>query len=63
MVILIHLPNYVLFACSYRENPSLGDPNSLVEELLHIRNKVRIKEADLSMIKGKVCRWCHSNGT
>ncbi len=40
--------------CSYRENASLGDPNSLVEELLQIRNKVRIKEADLAMIKGKV---------
>lgn len=39
---------------SYRENASLGDPNSLVEELLQIRNKVRIKEADLAMIKGKL---------
>lgn len=45
----------ILFVlCSYRENSALGDPNSLVEDLLQIRNKVRIKEADLAMIKGKV---------
>ena len=41
--------------CSYRENPALGDPNSLVEELLQIRNKVRMRESDLAMVKGKVC--------
>ena len=40
--------------CSYRENSSLGDPNTLVEELLQIRNKIRIKEADVAMVKGKV---------
>lgn len=39
---------------SYRENPSLGDPNSLIEELLEMRNKIRIKETDLIMVRGKV---------
>lgn len=43
-----------ILRCSYRENSSLGDPNTLVEELLQIRNKIRIKEADVAMVKGKV---------
>ena len=45
---------FVFYVRSYRENSALGDPNSLVEDLLQIRNKVRIKEADLAMIRGKV---------
>jgi len=47
--------NYLfIYLFSYRENPALGDPNSLVEELLQIRNKVRMRESDLAMVKGKV---------
>ncbi len=44
----------VVVVISYRENPALGDPNSLVEELLQIRNKVRMRESDMAMVKGKV---------
>ena len=44
----------MIFIYSYRENPSLGDPNSLIEELLEMRNKIRIKETDLIMVRGKV---------
>ena len=44
----------MVFIYSYRENPSLGDPNSLIEELLEMRNKIRIKETDLIMVRGKV---------
>ncbi len=45
---------WMIFLCSYRENPALGDPNSLIEELLEMRNKIRIKEAELIVIRGKV---------
>ena len=45
------------FRCSYRDNPTLGDPNTLIEELLEMRNKIRVKEAELVMIRAKV-RWC-----
>ena len=48
------LPTLLIFIASYRENPSLGDPNSLIEELLEMRNKIRIKETDLIMVRGKV---------
>ena len=44
----------MIFSFSYRENPSLGDPNSLIEELLEMRNKIRIRETDLIMVRGKV---------
>ena len=44
-----------LLICSYRDNPALGDPNSLIEELLEMRNKIRIKEAELIVVRGKVC--------
>lgn len=52
MSLFLHSELFLL--CSYRENPSLGDPNSLIEELLEMRNKIRIKETDLIMIRGKV---------
>lgn len=32
----------------------LGDPNTLIEELLEMRNKIRVKEAELVMIRAKV---------
>ena len=41
-------------SCSYRDNPTLGDPNTLIEELLEMRNKIRVKEAELVMIRAKV---------
>ncbi len=44
----------LLCPCSYRDNPALGDPNSLIEELLEMRNKIRIKEVELIVIRGKV---------
>jgi hypothetical protein len=39
---------------SYRDNPTLGDPNTLIEELLEMRNKIRVKEAELVMIRAKL---------
>ena len=33
----------------------MGDPNTLIEDLLEIRNKIRVKEAELAMARGKVC--------
>ena len=65
VVSIIHVHNIILswnffVFHSYRENPSLGDPNSLIEELLEMRNKIRIKETDLIMIRGKVS-WCTSS--
>ena len=43
-----------LFVYSYRDNPTLGDPNSLIEELLEMRNRIRVKEAELVMVRAKV---------
>jgi hypothetical protein len=39
---------------SYRDNPTLGDPNTLIEELLEMRNRIRIKEAELVMVRAKL---------
>ena len=61
VVATLHQPTILflrtLFICSYRDNPALGDPNSLIEELLEMRNKIRIKEAELIVVRGKV-RMC-----
>ncbi|XP_064384983.1 uncharacterized protein LOC135333889 isoform X2 [Halichondria panicea] len=46
---------------SYRDNPALGDPNSLIEELLEMRNKIRIKEVELIVIRGKLSLFTHLN--
>ena len=46
--------NVILFVYSYRDNPTLGDPNSLIEELLEMRNRIRVKEAELVMVRAKV---------
>ena len=39
---------------SYRDNPSMGDPNTLMEELLEMRNKIRISEVEMVMKRAKV---------
>ena len=43
--------------CSYRGNPSMGDPETLMDELLEMRNKIRMKKSELVMIKRKVCLY------
>ena len=45
---------FFFLVCSYRDNPMLGDPNTLIEELLEMRNKIRVKEAELVMVRAKV---------
>ena len=50
----VHVHVHHAFTCSYRDNPTLGDPNTLIEELLEMRNKIRVKEAELVMIRAKV---------
>ena len=51
---MLKLMFFYLTDCSYRDNPTLGDPNTLIEELLEMRNKIRVKEAELGMTRAKV---------
>ena len=44
-----------LIPFSYRSNPALGDAHSLEVEMALMRHAMREKEADISLVQGKVC--------